>query len=203
MRRQARISCGQKRLAAAAFMSLCFLVPPPGQADKPLGTDPRLVVMTATDPGAQRIASRPRPTTIATLSAMPRPAALPLDGKPAPQYRHVRFAPVETTLWAVDADLIEIHHADDGDYHLLLKDPQGRRLVCELPDPAKLQRPCRFAGAMVRARARLALLKPSKTVMLVNTHVQIIGVGYFGAANPLESSARNGIQLHPVVSIMF
>ncbi len=190
--------------SAVAVLGLIYIVSDcrgqPKPSDPRIGR-PRWMVMTATDPGADGIVRVPVPATIEWLLSQPRPNALS-EASPPQASLHKRFAPVETTLWSVEAQVIEVNHTEDGDYHLILRSSSGKTMVAELPDPRRMTHASRFAKDMTDARRYLvSSLQPGEGVKEVNARMRIVGVGYFGRADPLESSARNGVQLHPVISL--
>lgn len=207
-----RTSFRSKVLLAAAFGGL--LLPLPllclGQerdADAPAGVNmlqpPRWPVMTGTDPGVLRISPKPVAATLAALGNLPRPQELSGVGKPLVRYRAVRLGPGEKTLWSVDARIVETQHDRDGDYHLTLRSASGQTMACELPDPKRMVSPSPFARQMTQARAALAArLHPKDTPQACDAAAQITGLGYYGRVKP-GAGLPNGLQLHPVVSLVF
>ncbi len=74
-------------------------------------------------------------TTVAELGGLLRPPAW-LDQKKNPPIalQRTRFAPTETTVWRVDAQIIAFRLEKDGDFHVELKTPDGAMNV-EIPLP--------------------------------------------------------------------
>ena len=44
-----------------------------------------------------------------------------------------RVAPYETTVWTVNATLVEYKLEDDSDYHIVIKDDAGNTIITEIP----------------------------------------------------------------------
>lgn len=192
-------------LAACAALtlsaSLCAGQDAPGERD--ITKPARWAVMTGTDPDTARVKLSATPITIAALLAQPRPL-LQAPGTADPALRRHRAAPVETTLWSVGATLTGAQGNDDGDYHLTLRDASGHILTGELPDPARMGTPSRFAPQMRAARAALVRrLHPGEKPRLVSVPVRVTGLGYWGRAGSRPGNAPNGIQLHPIIGIQF
>jgi hypothetical protein len=174
---------------------------PPGQS---MMMPPRWSVMTGTDSGAAQISPKPVKTTLEKLSALPRPAELPLKGPALPIYRTTRVGTGEKTLWSVDARIIEAQLNPDGDYHLTLRSASGQKIICELPDPKLMVHPSPFAKQMTQARAVLAAkLHTTTTPQTCDVPAHVTGLGYYGRVRPGDGGPENGIQLHPVVSVSF
>jgi hypothetical protein len=104
----------------------------------------RWSVKTGADAGAgQLVGQVPTPTTIAALRALPVPAVLPPDG---------RSAGAEQTVWQLEATLTGYKHEQDGDYHLVIADDQGNKMIAEIPDPAALAPGSFFVTEITGAR---------------------------------------------------
>lgn len=163
----------------------------------------RWAVMTGTDADIMRVKASATPTTVTALLAKPRPA-LSAPGTIDPAFRTHRAAPVETTLWSVAVTLVGAQSNDDGDYHLVMRDAAGHVLTGELPDPARMEHPSRFAPQMRAARATLVRrLHPGEQPKPVSVPVQITGLGYWGRVGKGPGAAGSGIQLHPITGIQF
>ncbi len=200
-----------KALAAAAFSGLLLSLPflclgQDRDADATPGANilqpPRWPVMTGTDPEARRINPNPVPTTLEKLGRLPRPQEL--AGGSLMRYRTIRLGQAEKTLWSVEAYVVETQHDRDGDYHITLRSmTSGQKMACELPDPARMASPSPFAKQMTHARAELvASLHPTDKPQTCVVAVRITGLGYYGRVKP-DEGLKNGLQLHPVVGIVF
>lgn len=185
----------------AVSASLCAGQDAPGERD--ITKPARWAVMTGTDLDVGRVKLPATPTTITALLAQPRPS-LAAPGTLDPSLRRHRTAPVETTLWSVHATLTDAQINDDGDYHLTLRDASGHLLSGELPDPARMGKPSRFAPQMRAARRVLAQkLHPGEKARAVSVPVQVTGLGYWGRQGKGPSGAGSGIQLHPITGLAF
>lgn len=154
--------------------------------------------MTGTDPGAKAISHKAFKTTIDKLGA------LPIKGQPLSMYHLVRVGNAEKTLWSVDATIIESQLNPDRDYHFVLKSNTGQRIICELPDPKLMKTPSLFAAEMKKAQANVAAkLHMTAAPRASCVHAHITGLGYYGRVRPGDGGPKNGIQLHPVVSVTF
>jgi len=125
---------------------------------------------------------RARPSTVAFLTSIPKPAYLP------PRRR----LPFEYRIFTVIARVTFKRLEDDLDYHLVLKSG-SRTMIAETPSPL-----C-TAGAtpyrrkqMLRARAKARLC----------ARARVTGVAFFDFLHGQIGVARNGIELHPVVDFV-
>lgn len=157
----------------------------------------RWPVKVGTDRGLGAGTTGPLSTSIAALAAIPAPA------NPDAQ-RETRFLPVELTVFSLAATMVLIKHEADGDYHIVLRDGDATMIV-EAPDPAcavgsvfeqqigavreAIDR--RFSGPINGRKAGLSFA------------VSVTGIGFFDKIHGQEGVARNGIELHPLLSIEF
>src|SRR5437660_2248401 len=114
---------------------------------------------TGTDPDAPSVdQSHVSPTTVGYLDGLAAPADRP---------GNARVRPVETSVFSVTATLTDYVLEDDSDYHLVLRDAQGRTMIVEIPEPACVGDTSPFRGAITQARAdfdgRLAATTSFKT----------------------------------------
>jgi hypothetical protein len=156
----------------------------------------RWAVKTLSDPDRERVQLRPINTTVEALVAMPRPASPSAIG---------RAAPVEVTVYRVEATLLSLFAEADGDYHLVLASPNDPSitLIAEVPDPG-CAGACAsgFAGVYARARQKLMdYLNSARSV--ARPLVRITGVGFFDYIHGQRGVASNGIELHPVLDVEF
>jgi hypothetical protein len=176
------------------FLALLFLFLPV-RALAQCGVE-RWSVKTGTDPDASLInLNSPTSTTIANLSAIPTPTLLP-DNQ--------RVQPTETTVWVLNATLTKFVLAYDSDYHMVLTDAAGRTMIAEIPSPNCVGPGSPLAVGIAHARAQFdAMFTASTAFQTVNIPVQITGVGFFDYLEGQEGLAPNGIELHPIIDIVF
>ncbi len=145
------------------------------------------------DPDAAKVnQSNVMPSSVAALTAIA-----------APNAPTTRVAPTETTVFSVHATLIEVKmEAGDSDYHLVLSDgPQT--MIVEVPSPDCItSSPFKTAIADVRA-VLFTRFHPRSSFVATRTDVTVTGVGFFDRIHGQTGVARNGIELHPVLSITF
>ena len=152
-------------------------------------------VTTLSDQDRHDVDFRPSPSTVFELAGFQRPAQLGHDW---------RAAPVETTLYEVDAYLVGWSDQSDGDVHLVLADPDypGVTMVAEIPDPI-CSGSCSSGAARYFADARPALRSilsaPNPADELI--HVRVTGVGFFDHNHGQIGAAPNLVELHPVLAI--
>lgn len=137
---------------------------------------------------------------IATMRSWLAPDHIP-DGK--------RVAPYELEIWQLDATLTDYKIEDDpqtgdSDYHLVLKDEAGNTMIAEIPKPTCVGQDSPFRAAIERARAKFdAKFTATDSFQDAETPVRIVGVGFFDFIHNQRGVAPNGIELHPVLDIIF
>jgi hypothetical protein len=183
-----RLWCG------SLFLALLFLFLPV-RALAQCGVE-RWSVKTGTDPDAGLInLGSPTATTIASLSGIAAPNTLP-DNQ--------RVQPTESTLWVLNATLTKFVLAYDSDYHMVLTDSAGRTMIAEIPSPNCVGPGSPLAAGIAHARAQFdAMFTATTAFQTVNIPVQITGVGFFDYLEGQEGLAPNGIELHPIIDILF
>jgi hypothetical protein len=133
-------------------------------------------------------------TNIETMRSWPAPSIIPLRN---------RVSPYETSVWVIDATLVEYKLEDDSDYHLVLIDGSGNTIIAELTSPA-CHSGSRFAAGVSNARAEFdAIFSVTKSFRSANLAVRVSGVGMFDFLHGQTGVAPNGIELHPVLDIAF
>lgn len=134
-------------------------------------------------------------TTVANLTALATPATIP---------DNTRIKPTETTVWVMSAALVKFIRAYDSDYHMVFADSAGRTMIGEIPDPNCVGAGSPFAAGIAHARAQFdAKFTATQNFQTVNVPVQITGVGFFDYQEGQEGIAPNGIELHPIIDILF
>ena len=156
----------------------------------------RWSIKTGTDAGATAVNQvTSSPTTINTLTALTAPQPIPPT---------TRVPPTETTLWTLNATLLEFKLESDSDYHLVLSDGNGNTMIGEIPSPSCVGATSPFASSIAQARSKFdATYTPGSSFQQVNVPVQITGVGMFDFLHGQTGVAPNGIELHPVLAISF
>ena len=184
-----------KRLSYLSFLCVVLLMLLPGRAFAQCGVE-RWPVKTGTDPDAGLVSlSSANPATIGSLTAITPPALLPDNN---------RVKPTETTVWVINATLVKYVQAYDSDYHMVLTDSAGRTMIAEIPAPGCVGPGSPFAAGIAHARAQFdAMFTATTTFQAANMPVQITGVGFFDYLEGQEGLAPNGIELHPIIDILF
>ncbi len=134
-------------------------------------------------------------TTIAALQGISQPGTLPDNG---------RISPTETTTWVLNVTLVKYAKSFDSDYHMVFSDSAGRTMIAEIPDPGCVGSGSPFAAGIAHARAQFdARFTATTAFQSANVPVQITGVGFFDYFEGQEGIAPNGIELHPIIDIIF
>jgi hypothetical protein len=183
---------------SAAPMISCGVSPSPSPTPTPSPTPPcgveRWSVKTGTDAdvGMADLSST-QPTTIATMRSWAAPGTIPLNN---------RVAPYETTVWTINATLVEYKLESDSDYHIVISDNSGNTMVTEIPYPGCVGPASPFAAGIANARAKFdAVFTPTGSFQFANVPVQITGVGMFDFQHGQTGVAPNGIEIHPILDI--
>jgi uncharacterized protein DUF3761 len=159
------------------------------------GTE-RWAVKTLSDSDRARVEMQPVPTTIETLVALARPLA-------HPAFR--RVAPVEITVYQVQARITWLTTEADSDYHVVLASPEDTTItmIAEVPDP-QCAGACASGLASTYAELRQTLVDHLNSPHSVaRPLVRVTGVGFFDFYHRQRGAARNAIELHPVLKIEF
>jgi hypothetical protein len=150
-------------------------------------------VQTLSDPDAWRIGFKPRTIGITRLGRLRAPDI----GVEAP-----RVMGVETTTYKVRGQLVGMSQ-QHGSIRLVISDAKRRniRIAAVFPRSSCNQSSAK-QGAIERARRSLVRHcgKPSSRFRRLKGKATITGVGFFGANRRRSAGARNGIELHPVIS---
>jgi hypothetical protein len=156
----------------------------------------RWSVKTGTDPAAASISlNQWRFTTIATMGNWPRPDSIPASG---------RIAPYETTVWRLSAALLQYKLEADSDYHLVLEDSFGRTMIAEIASPDCVGSSSPLFPGIQNARKEFdAKYHATTHWKMADVPVTIQAVGMFDYFHGQTGMAKNGIELHPVMDILF
>src|SRR5580765_1525988 len=134
-------------------------------------------------------------TTIAALRAPAAPNPIPANN---------RVSPWETTQWVLNATLTLYKLESDSDYHLVLQDANGLTMIVEIPSPSCVGAGSRFLAGITNARNEFnARFTATTSFQTANIPVQIKGVGMFDFLHGQTGVAPNGIELHPVLDVIF
>jgi uncharacterized membrane protein len=137
-------------------------------------------------------------STNTTIAAMRAPAA------PSPIPANNRVSPLETTEWVINATLTLFKLESDSDYHLILQDASGLTMIAEIPSPTCVGAGSPFFAGIQNARSEFnARFTATTSFQTANIPVQIKGVGMFDFLHGQTGVAPNGIELHPVLDIIF
>jgi hypothetical protein len=155
---------------------------------------------TLRDPGAHAINFTLHDTTVAWLDHQHAPADPDAVGH--------RIAPVETTLWRVRVQLVGYRIEEDGDYHLVLRDPHsGSSMIGEIPAPYCVASRADQYRALRAAVDRIGHHHATRRWWWLDYHgatpptITISGVGFFDRIHDQDGVAPNGVELHPVLGI--
>ena len=134
-------------------------------------------------------------TTIAALRAPAAPSPIPPNN---------RVSPWETTEWVLNATLTLYKLESDSDYHLVLQDANGLTMIVEIPSPSCVGAGSPFLPGITNARNEFnARFTATTSFQTANIPVQIKGVGMFDFLHGQTGVAPNGIELHPVLDVIF
>jgi hypothetical protein len=139
------------------------------------------------DGDANRVQRSPVSTTINELARIPIPEI--------PYPRDRRIAPQELTVYRIRGIIEHIAVEDDRDWHIIIRDPDqpSASMIVEIPDPQCVE------DSALKARlveARRALHSVPRLGL-----AEVEGVGFFDFIHTQRGAAKNGFELHPVLSI--
>ena len=114
------------------------------------------------------------------------------------------MSPWETTQWVINATLTQYKLESDSDYHLVLQDASGLTMIVEIPSPTCVGAGSPFFAGIQNSRSKFdARFTATTSFQTANIPVQIKGVGMFDFLHGQTGVAPNGIELHPVLDIIF
>ncbi|HMF90248.1 MAG TPA: hypothetical protein VKL40_06370 [Candidatus Angelobacter sp.] len=156
----------------------------------------RWSVKTGTDPDAGLVNLNSfSNTTVASMRALTAPNPIPSNN---------RVSPTETTQWVINATLTQYKLEGDSDYHLILSDASGNTMIAEIPSPTCVGAGSPFFAGIQNSRSEFdARFTATTTFQTANIPVQVTGVGMFDFLHGQTGVAPNGIELHPVLDIIF
>jgi hypothetical protein len=156
----------------------------------------RWSVKTGTDPDAGLVnLNSSTNTTVASMRAFTAPNPIPANN---------RVAPAETTQWVINATLTQYKLESDSDYHLILQDAGGLTMIVEIPSPTCVGSGSPFLPGITNARNEFnAKFTATTSFQTANIPVKVTGVGMFDFLHGQTGVAPNGIELHPILDIVF
>lgn len=154
----------------------------------------RWLVKTLDDPARDQVdMTRIVDATVTQLASLNTATATLVNGS--------RRAPIETTVYRVNALLVGVLNESDHDYHLILADPNNQQatMIAEIPDPG-CEAACAsgFASRYARARQLVDQHFSSRTAL-----VRVTGVGFIDFNHGQTGAAPNQVELHPVLTIEY
>jgi hypothetical protein len=150
------------------------------------------------------------PATIEALGLVTPPSSVDIDTGGV--FAAARSAPVETSVYTVDATMTFYKKEADVDYHIVLDDGNGHTLISEIPSPAciitsatpRVLVPSPLAAGIALARTKFdARLSATSFFQNAGIPVRVSGVGFFDFEHGQTGVAPNAIELHPVLDISF
>ena len=158
----------------------------------------RWAVKVGLDQDAWKVAALSKPSSIATLIALPAP-------KSPNKQPDTRYAPWELQTLSVLGTLVLIKQEEDNDYHIVLQNDQRQTMIVEAVSPS-----CaigsRFLPAITAVRIAIdaffhgPITKPFRPQ---GVQVMATGVVFFDQIHGQTGVARNGIELHPLIDLTF
>ena len=129
----------------------------------------------------------PETTSVRALRRLP----MPRHAYPAAR----RIPPYELVLYRVHAIVRQILPEPDGDWHVILADPDHveETLVAEIPDSS-----CALGSGH---EAEYAQARRSLRGVPRHALVELDGIGFFDFLHGQRGMAPNGFELHPVIAI--
>jgi hypothetical protein len=189
------MSVSVRRVMLGFIFLLGALLAPPELLAQSCGVE-RWSVKTGTDADVGKInLASTTSNTILTMRGWPTPSTIPANN---------RLSPYETTVWVLNATLTKYKKESDSDYHLVLSDASGNTLIAEIPLPGCVGSGSPFLSKITNARATFdAKLTATTSFQTVSIPVQITGVGMFDFLHGQTGVAPNGIEIHPILNIVF
>jgi len=186
-----------KPFLAAACLAMVALSCAPDEDDEDGRTGfARAAVKTGRDEYAGKVEMVPRITTIAALCAIPVPSNLDADSgrfthAGSPEIQSYRLTNVLLAAYKLESD---------GDYHLVLEDGAGNRMIAEIADPRRVTGS--WKARATRAREAFdARHSANGSFQGTGETVTVTGVGFFDLLHGQIGAAPNGIEIHAVLDI--
>jgi hypothetical protein len=174
------------KLLAFAFLLVTAVSARPQVVPRQCGYD-RWPVKILSDKDRHRVNYTPAETTVAKL------ASIPIHEVPYPRDRRIESE--EFKVYRVRARLIEVRQESDSDLHLIIADLEKPdvRMIAEIPAP-QCAEGTGHEQEYEKARSLVGGI-PRGTV------IEVTGVGFFDFLHDTRGGAKNGIELHPVLTV--
>lgn len=183
----------------APYYLLCLGVIAYGaQKQHQCGTE-RWAVKTSADLDMAKVDMRPVEATVASLNTILAPSRAELDAKPDSRF------PSELKVYRVQGYLEGFKLEGDSDFHIVTADLDNPKatMVSEMPSescvPANLRNESAFLRASWQTRFGKATMK-YKDFSKHKIKIEIVGIGFFDFIHGQTGVARNGFELHRVLS---
>jgi hypothetical protein len=129
---------------------------------------------------------------------------------PASKRKNTRINIHEKKVYRIRATLTEYkRESNDSDYHLVLEDENGNTLIGEIISPTCIESHSPIFNTVVNVRQAFdnrfsGAKKPTSSPKTANEHdVTITGIGFFDFRHHQIGLARNAIEIHPILEIVF
>jgi hypothetical protein len=158
----------------------------------------RWSVKTGTDVDAARVdTSQIVQTTIVEMRSWQAPRPRPSDR---------RANAVEMTVYTITGFLTKWKREPDQDYHLIIADQNRNTIIAEVPNTGCIRGTSPFAAGIETSRdavddqINVTGRYPTDEAKIP---VRVTGVGFFDKSAHGAGAPPNGIELHPVIAIVF
>lgn len=171
-------------LLALALLSSVASVQKPAYVPRHCGYF-RWAIKTLSDKDTNLVTMQPQKSSVSELSRI----------TPPQKFISHRLAPVEFQVYRVRGVIKRINLQRDYDFHIVIADPDSlaNSMIVEVPLAGCVANP--WLASRVAAARAFARTVPAGTL------VNVIGVGFFDPEHGQPGRARNGVELHPVISI--
>jgi hypothetical protein len=128
---------GQRAMPEAAIASQIRMVTKPGVERWPVktGTDSDVALVGKNIVQGHSLGAGIVDATVEELIRIPRSGDMTPPTSEFAPFQERRKAPVETTVWRLEAHITAVKLEADGDYHLVLQGASGQTMVAEIPTP--------------------------------------------------------------------
>lgn len=112
----------------------------------------------------------------------------------------------ETTIYEIEAYVIEYKKEDDRDFHVVIEDPETEEtMVVEILDPEcpDIDNTSRYETFTQVRKWFTDNFHPTTSFKSTRKKVKLTGVGFFDYLHGQRGMAPNGREIHPVLSIEF
>ena len=186
------VTPAQSQVTAAAYAPLSHC-----------GTE-RWHIKTLDDAGVNHISNTPKTATISAMNALAVPAGFNANNDTS------RYTPVEFEKFTIDALVTGFKEESDRDFHIVIADPNHTSvtMIAEIPDPQcstmKVSGHAQEIASVRNAFTACFGAPPAGgqfKKLAKSVRVQIMGIGFFDRLHGQTGVAKNGIELHPAMSI--